>query len=363
MDHAARHALAPTMVATLATALVTALVTTLVAACDAPAGATAGPDAATSPDAPAGPGDAAGGAPPTRIYATVVSHNEEDSNAACKSGPNHDPAKYAANRALLRQLAEGVVARGAAYDHQDEWLWLSRVADPTYETPALQAETGGKNIVAYLAGLDPARVSIDVHHHPSGLGGENHADVAGRLAQLGVTEHGVVGGFLFAPAQSAEVDAMRGYATTGMVSTKAWGGVRTTWRPRVLWGGGTAGHTGDSPASGVWRPASNAAFYVDDPTSPLPNVGHYQGNLDFTGLTDLLAAYQAGALPAGRMYTVTLMVNQCELTADGVAAVLAAIDRAAPAVAAGYLAWRTIPAIVDEWRDVYGSAPQLYGAP
>lgn len=303
------------------------------------------------------------GAPVTRIYATIVSHNEEDSNASCKNGPNNDPAKYAANRALLKALAEGIVARGGAYDQQNEWKFLSRVADASYETPALEAETGGKNILAYIAGLDPERVSVDVHHHPTKFSNENYADVAGRLLELGIVEQGVVGGFLFSPASASEVDTMRAYAEQGQVSNQPWGGQKVTWKPKILWGGGSANHTGDSPASGVWRPKSSAEFYLDDPSSPLPNVGNYEGNLDFSGMAELVAKVEGGEVPEGSMLTVTLMVNQCELTAASVQATLAEIEKYSYAVTKGYVMWKTIPGIVEEWQSVYGGKPQIYGAP
>lgn len=325
---------------------------------DAGGGSSGTSDGGTSDGGVAEGGDS-GTSGQARIYATVVSHNEDDGNTNCKNGPNNDPAKYAANRALLKKLAEGVVAHGAAYDQQNEWTYLSRVADSTYETAALTATTGGKNIIAYLASLDAQRISVDVHHHKGGFGGENHADVAGRLQQLGVSEQGVVGGFLASPVSMSEVEQMQGYAKSGLVSTKAWGADKVTWFPKVLWGGGTAGHTDDSTTSGVWRPKDNSNFTVDDPSAPLPNVGNYKGNLDFTGLADLVAKQTAGTLKRGQMYTVTLMVNQCELTDASVGAVLAEIDKYQSHVAAGRVVWKTVPAIVAEWRSAYGSAPQI----
>ena len=333
----------------------------LLAACGGTSvtGAEASPDAggSTAPDASVK--DSAPLAPVTRIYATVVSHNEQDSNAACKQGINHDAAKYAANRTLLKTLIDGVVARKAAYDQQNDFAYLD--AMESYETPDLKAQTGGKNILAYAAGIDPDRVSVDVHHHVGGLGNdENWADVAARLNALGVPDNGVVGGFLYSPSANAEVDAMRGYATSGVVSLKTWNGSKKTWFPTILWGGGTAGHGSDSEASGVWRPSGNNAFYTDDPGSNLPNVGHYHGNLDFSGPADLVQMYKAGQLEAGKMYTVTFMLNQCEFTEASVNALLAAIDQYAGAVAEGYFVWKTLPGIVSDWRSVYGATSQMH---
>lgn len=320
----------------------------------------------TAPDAASDATDAvvdASSEAVTRIYATVVSHNEQDTNTYCKDGPNNDPAKYASNRALLKRLADGIVARGAAFDQQNEWTFLSRVADAGYETDALKALTGGKNIVAYVAGLDARRVSVDVHHHTIGVAGENHADVAGRLEQLGVVERGVVGGFLFVPAQNAEIDQLQGYARSGLVSTKTWGAGAKTWTPKILWGGDSPNHTADSEASGVWRPKSNTAFYTNDPAAPLPFVAHYKGTVDFTGLDDLVAKYQAGALAKGHMYTATVMVNQCEMTDASVDGVLAEIDKHKAAADAGYLRWKTLPDVVADWQGTYASVPQQYNTP
>ena len=299
---------------------------------------------------------------PPRIYATVISHNEEDSNPNCKNGLNNDPSKYATNRALLKRLAEGIVGRGATYDQQNEWLYLSRVADAAYETSALKAQTNNQNILAYLAALDPVRISIDVHHHNSGFLSENHADVAGRLEQLGVSERAAwSAASCLRRARWPKSRPCRAMPKMGSSRRRSGAAARRPGFPRSC-GGGSANHVSDSPASGVWRPKNNTAFYTDDPTSILPNVGHYQGNLDFTGMADLVAKQRAGMLSQGQMYTVTLMVNQCEMTDASVTAVLAEIDKYKDAVTAGSVVWKTLPDIVSEWKTVYGAQPQLYNA-
>lgn len=297
----------------------------------------------------------------TRIYATVVSHNEQDSNAACKQGPNHDAAKFAANRVLLKKVIDGVVQRGAAYDFQNDFAYLRAIDQ--YETEAQRSETGGKSIIGYAATVSPEHVAVDVHHHLGGLGNdENWADVAAHLNALGAPDNGVVGGFISSPEANAEIDLMRGYAQSGLVSLKTWNGSSKTWYPKILWGGGTAGHTADAEASGVWRPKSNAAFYTDDASSNLPNVANFRGNVDYSGLAELVSMYKAGQLETGKMYTVTLMLNQCELSEASVSAVLAEIDKYKTETAAGWLAWKTLPGIVSDWENVYGRAPQIHFA-
>lgn len=338
----------------------TALIASTVLACSAAspskAGSSENQDASSSENVDGG---RAALAPTTRIYATVVSHNEQDTNAFCKQGPNHDGTKFASNRALLKKVIDGVVQRGAAYDFQNDFAYLRAVDQ--YETEAQRSETSGKSIIGYAATVSPEHVVVDVHHHMGGLGNdENWADVAAHLNALGAPDNGVVGGFIASPEASAEIDLMRGFAQSGIVSLKTWSGTSKTWYPKVLWGGGTAGHIADADASGVWRPKSNSAFYTDDASSALPNVANFRGNKDYTGLAELVSMYKGGQLESGKMYTVTLMLNQCELSEASVSAVLAEIDKYKVETAEGWLAWKTLPAIVSDWDNVYGRAPQIH---
>ena len=296
--------------------------------------------------------------PPTRIYATIVSHNETDTNTLCRENLNHDPAQHAANRVLLQKLVDGVVARGAAFDQQSDYAWLANVADPTFETAALTATTDGKNIVEYMATVDPEHVVVDAHHHEDPFpNGENWADVTERLNALGAPDTGVVGGFIFSPATDSLVEQMQGYAASGLTATRS----SKVWYPTILWGGGSADHAGDDDtASGVWRPTSNADYYTDDPSQALVNVGHYTGELDFTGLADLVAKYQAGALEEGAMYTVTLMTLQCAFTEEQIDSILAEVDRYSSQTAEGWLVWKTLDQVAYDWQTVYRSTPHIY---
>lgn len=289
---------------------------------------------------------------PAKIYATIVSHNEQPTgNAPCAAAYASKEA-YLANRTKLVKFVKGVVERNAKYDQQNDYSFLDLVAQ--YDTDsAVNADTDGKNVIKYIHTLGAGKVSVDVHHHP-GTSSVGYADVAYRLNQLGIEDNGVVGGFLFYPEANAETETMRAGATAGIAGADH---PEKKWYPKVLWGGGTMGHTGDSEVSGVWRPKSNADFYTDDPTSPLPNVGSTYDQLTAGGLLDLIAQARAGTLVPGKLYTAAFMVNQCEMTDDSLASAFAIIDQVNQAVAEGHVEWHTLNEVVDDWKSKYVSDP------
>lgn len=288
----------------------------------------------------------------TKIYATFVSHNEQPiSNAPCAAA-FATKETYLANRALLVKFAEGLVARGATYNHQDDYIFLDLVAQYDGEA-AVNANTGGMNVVKYLETMGKGQISIDVHHHP--IKGIGLADVAYRLNALGIEDNGVVGGFLYSPAEDSNVDEMKLGAVNGVVGEEH---KDKTWFPKILWGGATAGHQGeDSAESGIWRPKSNADFYADDPSSVLINVGNATNPKEGAGLKTLIEMARAGTLEPGKLYTAAHMVNQCELSDAIIDEYFAYIDEINTAVAEGYVEWHTLNQTANDWRDKYHSDP------
>lgn len=137
-----------------------------------------------------------------------------------------------------------------------------------------------------------------------------------------------------------------------------------TWTATQLWGGGSAGHTSDSNASGIWRPRAAEAFEEDDSNQVLLNVGNYPGTeneVDPEPIAGLLTALREGRLQAGRMYTATIMVPQCQLDSDPtlIPRVGLLIDRFQDDVAQGDLVWATLTEMVRVWRADYGSTPLI----
>ena len=291
-------------------------------------------------------------AAPARIFVTFVSHNEEStSNPPCAPVLT-DRARYLANRAAVVSLASDIVDRGATWDFQSEWEYLTKVA--AWDDPAARASTDGVNIIKYLSGLAPDRLVVDAHSHE--LRGYNYADVSYLLAQLGVESTGVVGGFIYTPSSRANWTRFRAPVAGSKYRT-------ATFDALTLWGGGSADHRNDSTASGIWRPKSATEFHTDDPAQRLTNIGHYTGDvLSADGALDLVARLRRGELQPGHMYTATIMIPQCEIDSnpETVPAVLGIIASLSDAVRNREVVWATMPDMIRIWRDEYGSVPTVF---
>jgi hypothetical protein len=289
----------------------------------------------------------------TRIFVTFVSHNEESiSNPPCAPVMT-DRTRFAANRTAVVSLAQVIWDKRATWDFQSEWEYLLRLSD--WETGDERDRTQGLNLVHYLNTFAPGHIQVDAHSHEQR--GYNYADVAYLLSQLNVPPNGIVGGFIMSPAAQQTWTRLR-------EPLKGRKYPAYTWTPSQLWGGGSAGHTSDSNASGIWRPKAADAFEADDPNQQLLNVGNYPGvdNLvDPEPIAALLTALRENRLQAGRMYTATIMVPQCELDSDPtlIPRVGLLIDRFQEDVARGDLVWATLTEMARVWRSDYASAPLI----
>lgn len=287
----------------------------------------------------------------TRIFVTFVSHNEESiSNPPCAPVMT-DPVRFAANRTAVLSAAQVISDKRATWDFQSEYEYLLRLA--AWETAAERQRTQGLNLVHYLNTVAPAHIQVDAHSHEQR--GYNYADVAYLLAQLNVPPNGIVGGFIVAPS------AKQSWTRLGQ-PLKGLRYPAYTWTATELWGGGSAGHTDDSDASGIWRPRAANAFEQDDPAQTLLAVGNYPGlatAVDGESVAGLLTSLRAGRLQAGRMYTATIMIAQCELDSDPtlIPRMGLFIDRFQEDVAKGDLVWATLTEMVRVWRADYESAP------
>ncbi len=288
----------------------------------------------------------------TRIFVTFVSHNEESiSNPPCAPVMT-DPVRFAANRTAVLSAAQVIDDKRATWDFQSEYEYLLRLID--WETAAERQRTQGLNLVHYLNTFAPGHIQVDAHSHEQR--GYNYADVAYILAQLNVPPNGIVGGFIVAPAAQQTWTRLR----------QPFKGSRFpayTWTATQIWGGGSAGHTDDSDASGIWRPRAANAFEQDDPAQTLLAVGNYPGlatAVDGESVAGLLTSLRAGRLQAGRMYTATIMIPQCELDSDLtlIPRIGLFIDRFQEDVAKGDLG-ATLTEMVRVWRVDYESAPLI----
>lgn len=293
------------------------------------------------------------GADRTRIFVTFVSHNEESiSNEPCAPVMT-DPARFASNRAAVLALANVIWDKHATWDFQTEYEFLLRMND--WETAAERDATQGLNLVHYLNTFAPGHIQVDAHSHEQR--GYNYADIAYLLSQFNVPPNGIVGGFIMSPVRNQSWIRLRDPLKGKKYPDH-------TWTATQLWGGGSAGHTSDSNASGIWRPKAAEAFEQDDPNQTLLNVGNYPGiehAADPEPIASLLASLREGRLEAGRMYTATIMIPQCELDSDPTLIPRAGllIDQFQEDVAKGDLVWATLTEMVRVWRADYGSTPLI----
>lgn len=293
------------------------------------------------------------GADRSRIFVTFVSHNEESiSNPPCAPVLT-DPVRFAANRAAVVSAAQVIFDKRATWNFQSEWEYLLRLID--WETAAERERTQGVNLVHFLNTFAPGQIQVDAHSHEHR--GYNYADVAYILSHLNVPPNGIVGGFVMSPAAQQSWTRLR-----QPLQGRQFPGY--TWTATLLWGGGSAGHVSDSNASGIWRPRAANAFEEDDPNQRLLNVGNWPGTgtgLDSTPLAALLQALREGRLESGRMYTVTMMIPQCELDSDPtlIPRIGLFIDRFQDDVTRGDLVWATLSEMVRVWRADYESTPLI----
>ena len=280
---------------------------------------------------------------PARLYVTFVSHNED--NCPFFDAPDFS-SEYKANRDATVAVANAVVAAGLAWNFESDWTYLLKVSEE--DEGAGQENTGGKNIIEWLATSAPHRLEVDAHSHEHR--GYNYADVVKLLLDLGAPDTKIVGGFIATPEGEADWARLREPLTgakTGFV-----------WTPQILWGGASHDHLIDLNLSGVWRPKDAANFLSDDPAGNLTSVGTWwdSGPFQLDGLNEIVARVAAGEFAPGTILTTAVRIGHCTMARD-LDVALADVAAVASFVAAGKAVPATLTDIVAIWRDAYGSKP------
>ena len=273
------------------------------------------------------------------IYACYVTHIEN-------SAKIQNLENYRDDRNALRALAETITANGAAYDFQSDWTFLSEVG--TYDIGPVVGDTDGKNLIRYFH--ENLGVSVDPHCHDADY---NIADIAYMIKQLGVIPTGVVGGFIYGPADDSNWERFSQPIQGLRFPSYSWNG-------SLLWGGATLGHKGnDDRSSGIWYPYSKTYFYRNDPGGIITQIGG--GLRDYEGLLELLVLQEAGLLSEGKMYTSSIFLSQSEsclpFTRLNIQSQIISLK---PYVDSGRLIWSTLPKMADIWHDQYSGDPSLY---
>lgn len=278
------------------------------------------------------------------IYLTLVSHNEEPGGGKYPNFVENESLFWNHHAAVV-EFAQAVTTAGAKYDWQSDWNFLEAVAKYDHGTEA----TAGKNLVQYLQ-IDLG-VEVDPHAHETIY---NYADVAYRIAQLGIEPSQVAGGFLVTPVEKSKLEYLWEPITSTLDPTY-------TWQATLLWGGGSPNHVNDYNVAGIWKPTSTADYLIHRDNAPVPDIGGYTSSWE--GLDDLLAKQAAGELEAGHMYTAAVMVNQTEmLDTNTITDTVTKIHDYDEAVASGALVWVTLEEALAIWEEQYDSQPTIYQA-
>ncbi len=318
-----------------------------------------GDDTSSSDDTEDTSSDQTNGQEYTKIYVTVVMHSEQPTNDESSSSeyyyPDYSSSESTFNdaRAGLLDMVEMLKEEQVKFDFQPDSNFLEAVKKYDSGTD----DTDGENILKYIVSQG---FEIDAHHHPSF--GYSYADVAYLDKELTGTDSGVIGGFIFYPIEDSELEEY----SQPIQGTK----YSYTWQPKILWGGGVAGHQtidgiSDVEISGIWRPKSAEDFF-DDKEGNLPDVGSYVD--DKEGVLDLLEKADAGELDPSKMYTANLMNNHRSIDGSGsedesyISNLQQDIEEIKAADTNNRIVWVTITEAVDIWEQDYNSEPNLYYA-
>lgn len=278
-----------------------------------------------------------------KIYLSFASHNEDEFHP---DYPNYleDEATFWEHRNNAIAYAEMLTTHGATYNFQTDWNFLLAVQafDQGDET------TNGKNILRYFS--EDLGVEIDPHSHENG--GYNLVDVAYLIEQTGVTPSHVVGGFIAGPAEDSDLEYLWNLSQGERYPS-------ATWEPKILWGGGTGQHQDETDfwISGVWNPKDAVNFDEHDPNAPLPIVGHYVSGWE--GLEDLLKKVRSGELNENGFYTMTIMLNQADMSAENRAIYEEQLTSYEDAVAKGEIVFATITETYNAWEATQNGEPTI----
>lgn len=299
------------------------------------------------------------------VYLNIGSHNEtEDFN----SGLDYigDANDYEAVKQLVLQIYDTVKVHDARWNLQVESNFIRGCIrhDTAYTNP--------NDLLQWINGTEWVEVDPHNHFNPSGFGPTynpyNYSDLAFLLTDsVGLSPRTNLGGFIYKDFPSFSVSEDWTQYQDSVPGNRF---PFTKWRPHVIWGGGSPGHTQDFNASGIWKPTgpTTAQFGVHNPSNFLTCIGSNCGN-DFviadTSDADnvirhaeefIYHANHSGLSTADTFYTLTVMINFKHIQSAGYVEKVSAFIRAMDAyVQQGQVIWSTLTEKYDTWYVSHGS--------
>ena len=296
----------------------------------------------------------------TRIYVTIAGHIEDEPVYA-----NCDA--YPAFRSNLLHFAELMRTRGLTCNLQIDYEFLHGTHN--CETEDMRAETGGTNLIHYLA----TYYGFEIDAHQEGgveEGLDNYADVRylGGLLTTNMSEG--VGGLVWNdPPQFAHLAN----------GENGWLYPHFKWFPEVLTLAVSQVHRSsdfskDDIASGVWKPkGAGTNFWAHNPAERMIYVGPGE-NFSWGRVTPMMTTpefvqyladgLQAETIPTGRMYTATLTIPQSIIfNTNEHARLIAMLDAIEPCILSGQAEYVTYSEAVEIWENEYAGEPNIYHRP
>lgn len=301
--------------------------------------------------------DSQTGAPQTRVYVILSSHNEDTAtgaNPACLELFENLDTRWAPNRQALIDIVNLVEEKDAVFSLQTDVEFLNIL---------VEREAADDNFIRDLLARPAGRFGIDAHVHESP--GKNLADVANLVEQVTGVRNGVVGGFA-------------AVTCSGTGASLDWEKYREPLRPRqggdsfvatLLAGGVSAGHRCEPNTLGIWRPASNVDYFTDDPDQDLPTIGSLGagGGLEqsLEDVERLVDDMRSGRLEPESMYPFPIIIPHCEFDLEDGRASVADVAVFVDGVNAldngsGDIQWATFAQLNEIWETEYHSNPSMW---
>ncbi len=271
---------------------------------------------------------------PTPVYVSIVIHFEESFPQQADS--------FASARQDLLDLARLCRQNELRFNLQPDWAFMT--AMQKFETPEMQSQTNGKNILRYLS--EDLNMEIDPHSHEHKY---NYADVAYLLDACGVKPSNIAGGLIAAPENLCQLERF----------LKPFKGINYpySWTAEYIWGGGTPGHVDEPVSSGIWWPKDSANYYVNQDGVTIPAIGRYTGEID--DIYNLVDKIEQGEAPAGQCYTACIMFNQGYLKED-LAELKAEIGQLKTLQKEGKISFVSLQELVEIWEEDFDSKGFVY---
>lgn len=306
----------------------------------------------------------------TPIYVTIHSHNED---AGYWTSLVSNRTSYVAYRNDLIERVRLIASRGATFNWQSDHPVLRAMA--RWENGPILRSTRNVNVLRWM--VDYYGVEVDPHGHVATY---NYADLARLIENLGVTPSGTIAGVTIYECGTLP-GTLEWIDWTSVVELQADGTIRgrvfpdAVWTPDMLQGGAMAGHEYDDATSGAWNCGAGDQFHTHQPSGQVTVIGAGYGDdemlvgpeAEYSGagyILELAEKIASGELPAGQLYTASVIVRDAPSTADvpdSNVALAAFLDILQPYVDSGQIVYATLSQVRDLWQSTYGSTPNQVG--